>query len=242
MVLSIQRPPSGENKELPNSANYLLNLLPKTEFENLIANSHRVFFSPKSILHEPNEPIDRVYFPLRGIISLLNTSPEGLIAEVLTVSNEGLVGITAILGGFSFASFAVVQTDCIALEVDAVTLRKEFDRGGELQRILLRYTRALLNQGLQNVFCSCHHTIEQRLARWLLAFSDRLNNNRLLLTQETLADLLGVRRSSLSVVANDLRQRGLINYSRGRIIIKDRFALKKVACDCDYIITKEMKI
>ena len=177
MVLSIQCLPNAGNKELPNSANHLLNLLPKAELEALIASSHRVFFSPKSILHEPNEAIEQVYFPLRGIISLLNTSPEGLIAGVLTISNEGLVGIAAILENSSVASLAVVQTDCIALAVDAAILRKEFDRGGELQRILLRYTKTLLDRGLQNVFCSCHHTIEQRLARWLLTFSDRLNSS-----------------------------------------------------------------
>ena len=238
MVLSIQCLPNAGNKELPNSANHLLNLLPKAELEALIASSHRVFFSPKSILHEPNEAIEQVYFPLRGIISLLNTSPEGLIAGVLTISNEGLVGIAAILENSSVASLAVVQTDCIALAVDAAILRKEFDRGGELQRILLRYTKTLLDRGLQNVFCSCHHTIEQRLARWLLTFSDRLNSNRLLLTQETLADLLGVRRSSLSVVANELRQQGLIDYSRGRIIIHDRSTLAKVACDCDRVVPR----
>ncbi|VEP16900.1 conserved hypothetical protein [Hyella patelloides LEGE 07179] len=239
MVLSIPHPPNAENKEPSYRANYLLSLLSESDFNSLIANSNRIFLPSKTVLHQPNEPIQKVYFPLRGIISLVSASQEGLIAELATVSNKGMVGIAAFLGGSFLSSFAVVQTDCIAITLNADILRHEFARGGELQKILLLYTQALFSQTSQNVFCSCHHTIEQRLARWLLSFSDRLEQRKLLLTQETLADLLGVRRSSLSVVANKFRQRNLIDYSRGRIMIQNPVALRKVACECEQIIAAE---
>lgn len=239
MVLSIQHPRDSGNGEFSNTANLLLRLLSESNRQNLVSSSNLIFLPPKTTLHTPEEPIEEVYFPIRGIISLVNTTKEGSSGETVAVSNEGMVGIAAFLGGHFLHSSAVVQTDCVALSLAADTIKQEFARGGELQRILLLYTQALFTQVSQNVFCSYHHTIEQRLARRLLSFSDRLRKRELLLTQETLADLLGVRRSSLSVVASELRQRNLINYSRGRIIIQNPVALRKVACECDPIISAE---
>ena len=127
------------------------------------------------------------------------------------------MSIAGFLGGIT-SNIAIAQTDCVAISLPVSILRREFTRKEELQRILLLYTQALFTQVAQNVFCSCHHTLEQRLARWLLFYSDRLETNKILITQETLADLLGVRRSSLSAVAVDLRRRNLINYNRGKVM------------------------
>lgn len=239
MVLSIQHLPRFGSKELPDNANQLLNLIPESELQNLLSSSDRIILPTKKTLYKPNEAIEKVYFPIRGIISLVNISEEGLITEFAAVSNEGMVSIAAFLGANFSSSFAIVQTNCITLSLPADILRREFSSGGELQRILLLYSQALFSQVSQNVFCSCHHTLEQRLARWLLSYSDRLGERELLLTQETLADLIGVRRSSLSVVAGELRQRSLINYNRGKIMIQNPVALRKVACECDRLISEE---
>ena len=150
-----------------------------------------------------------------------------------------MVSIAGFLGGNRSFNLTVAQTDCIAISLPTNILRREFARGGELQRILLLYVRALHCQVSQNVFCSCHHTLEQRLARWLLFYCDCLEKNQFRLTQETLADLLGVRRSSLSAVAVDLRQRNLIHYSRGKIVVLNPEALKQVACKCQLLISRE---
>lgn len=239
MVLSIQHPPKSRTREFRSSDNQLLNLLPESERLNLLKSSHLVFLSPKSIVYTPDEVVETVYFPIRGIISLINITTEGAIAETVSVSNEGMVSIAAFLGGVSLPCFAVAQTKCVAVSLAAHLLQQEFACGGELQRILLLYTQALFAQMSQNILCSCQHTLEQRLARWLLFYSDRLKTRELLLTQETLANLLGVRRSSLSVVANELRQRNAIAYSRGRIIIKNSVALRNIACECDGVISAE---
>ena len=264
MLLSIPHC-SGENSKSSYRANHLLNLLPKSELDILIAHANQVFLSPKTVICKANEPVDQVYFPLKGVISWVTSSQNGLMSDVLTIGNEGMIGTAAFLGGNCISSFATVQTDCIAISLNAQFLKQMFNKGGELPRILLLYTQFLLSEALQNVFCSCHHTIEQRLARWLILYSDlafseaqcgqqnwRIRDRYtpskqrslqkiipLIITQETLANSLGVRRSSLSVVANKLRQQNLISYSRGRIIIQDYSALKKVACECNQLISQE---
>jgi CRP-like cAMP-binding protein len=239
MVLSIQHSPNSHKQEISDPTNQLLNSLPESELTNLRVHSESLIIPAKKSLYKLDEPIDRVYFPLRGIISLVNISEDGLIAETAAISNEGMVGIAGFLGGNFVSSLAITTTDCVAISLPIDILRREFARGGELQRILLLYTQALLTQVSQNVFCSCHHTLEQRLARWLLFYRDCLETNKILLTQETLADLLGVRRSSLSVVAAELRQRNIINYNRGKITIVNYVALRMVACRCDRIILEE---
>lgn len=170
---------------------------------------------------------------------MVNVTEEGLIAQTFAVSNEGMVGIAAFLGGYFLPGFTVVQTDCIAISISTDIFKQKFACSADLRRILLLYTQALFSQVSQNVFCSCHHTIEQRLARWLLFCRERTSTKNLFFTQETLADLLGVRRSSLSIVANDLRQKNLIDYGRGRITIQNPVALSKVACECDRLVSAE---
>lgn len=239
MVLSIQHPPQSENGKFVNPSNLLLSLLAQSDRQNLLAQSTLIFLPSKLTLHKPHEPIETVYFPIEGVISLINTSPEGLNAESVKVSNEGMVGIAAFLGGHFLPSSAIVQTDCYTISIAADILKQEFARNKRLQRILLLYIQALFTQVSQNVFCSCHHTLEQRLARCLLSFSDRLSKRELLLTQETIANILGVRRSSLSLIASQFRQQELIDYSRGKIIIQNSVALRKIACECERLIAAE---
>ncbi len=236
MVLSIQHPPRLGNGEIPARANQLLGLLPESELQQLLFSSQRLVLPAKQTLYQPNKAIEQVYFPLRGIISLVNISEAGLIAESAMVSNEGMIATATFLGANFMVNWAIAQTDCLVISLPVKVLRQEFAYGGELQRILLRYSQIFLAQVSQNVFCSCHHTLEQRLARWLLSYSDRLNASELSLTQETLAELIGVRRSSLSVVAADLRQRNLIDYCRGKIMILNPIALRRVSCECDRLI------
>ncbi|MBE9045670.1 Crp/Fnr family transcriptional regulator [Pleurocapsales cyanobacterium LEGE 10410] len=239
MLLSIKRPPPIEDGERDDTANRLLKLLPKSELHHLLDNSERIVVPAKTIFYQPNQAIEKVYFPLQGVVSLMNIGEEGLTAEVAMVSEEGAIGVAALLGNNFSSHLAIAQTDYIALSFPTYFLRKELNRSRELHRILLLYSQALFFQVSQNVFCSCHHTLEQRLARWLLAYRDRLQTSGLLLTQETLADLLGVRRSSLSVVATDLRQRNLIYYNRGKITISNYQELRQIACKCDRLILDE---
>lgn len=239
MVLSIQRSVNLTNRKLHDRANRLLDLLSESDLQNLLAYSKRVVLPAQKTVYKPNEPIERVYFPLQGIISLAIINEDGLIAESAAVSNEGMVGIAGFLGGNRSSNLAIASTDCTAVSLPINILRREFALGGELQRILLLYVLALHCQVSQNVFCSCHHTLEQRLARWLLFYCNRLEKNQFRLTQETLANLLGVRRSSLSAVAVDLRQRNLIHYSRGKIMVLNPEALKQAACKCDRLISQE---
>ena len=239
MVLSIQNPLYLDHPAIPIRTNQLLNLLSESNLQNWLIYSERLIIPAKTNLYQPNEPIEQVYFPLLGIISFLNVSDDGLLAETAAVSNAGMVGIGGFLGDNIASVLAVTQTNCSAISLPINIFREKFAFGRELQRILLLYTQLMLTQLAQNVFCSCHHTLEQRLARWLLFYSDRLATNTLLLTQETLAELLGVRRSSLSAVAVVLRQRNLIDYNRGKIMILNGKSLRKLACDCDRLILAE---
>lgn len=236
MVLSIQHRSRLKNGR-DDSYNQLINLFPAKL--QVLTSPNRLVIPAKTSIYQPNQTIDRVYFPLKGIVSLLNIGESGAVAEFATVGNEGAIGVAALLGVNSTNSLAIAQTDCVAIALSSNFLKREFDRGGKPQQVLLLYYQALLFQVAQNVFCSCHHLLEQRLARWLLAYSDRLETPKISITQETLSDLLGVRRASLSVIAGDLRQRNLIHYNRGRITIPDPQALRKIACNCDRLIADE---
>lgn len=239
MVLSIQYPPGFASRTIPPQNNKLLSLLPPPELQKLLVDSERIVVPEKTILYKPRENINQVYFPIRGVISLVNIDKAGLIAEYAMVSNEGMIDVGAILGRNFSSSFAIAHIDCVVISLGVDVLKQEFT-SGKLQRLLLLYSQALSEQIAQNVFCSCHHTLEQRLARWLLSYSDRLQTTELSLTQETLADLIGVRRASLSIIAGNLRQRHLINYNRGKIAILNPIALRQVACKCDLQATRSM--
>lgn len=239
MVLSIRYPSSFPTGKTPHPSNQLLDLLPSSERLSLIRKSQRIILATKTTIYFPGNPIDKVYFPVNGIISSLDLDREGLTAQTFALSNEGLLGISAFLGGNFPLGLAIARTSCDTISLPAEILQREFARGGELHRILLLYTRALFFQISQNVFCSCHHTLEQRLARWLLFYCDRLSSRELLLTQENLAESLGVRRSSLSVVATEFRQRSSIDYSRGKITVLNLLSLRKISCKCDRLIAHE---
>ena len=238
MVLSIQHSSNSANREVSDRSNQLIDLFPK-ESQNSISSSDRVVLPAKKIIYQPDEVIQKVYFPIKGIVSLTNVGNDGEMVEFATIGREGAIGLAALFGVKQPNSLAIAQTDCIALGLPLSFLKREFERSGEVRRILLLYSQALLFQVAQNVYCSCHHVLEQRLARWLLAYSDRLETRKISLTQETLADLLGVRRASLSVIASDLRNRKLIKYNRGKITICDREGLRMVACKCDRLISAE---
>lgn len=238
MVLSIRHPSKSDNAEVSDRSNQLIDLFP-WELQNSISASDRVILPAKKIIYQPDEEIQKVYFPIKGIVSLINLGEDGKMAEFTMVGYEGAIGQAALFGVKQPSSLAIAQTHCIAIGLPLSFLQREFDRGGEVQRILLLYSQALMFHVAQNVYCSCHHVLEQRLARWLMAYSDRTQTHRILLTQETLADLLGVRRASLSVIASDLRNRKLINYNRGKITICDREGLRMVACKCDRLISAE---
>lgn len=239
MVLSIQHYNCINELNSFKSDNKLLNLLPESDYISLIPDCQTVTITSKTIVHQPNEPIAAVYFPIQGIISLICTTEDGVNAEVATISNDGMIGISAFLGGQFLYNYAITQTSCVAIRIPTRVLQKEFDRCKALQKILLLYTQALFTQVSQNTLCRSKHTVEQRLARLLLSYSDRLGQNELYLTQEAIADLLSVRRPSVSVIAHHFQEEGIICYSRGKITINNRKALAQFACECESEINAE---
>ena len=180
-----------------------------------------------------------VYFPTNAIVSLLYVMKNGASAEIAVVGNEGLVGISLFMGGETTPSRAVVQSAGDAYRLRAKVLKAEFEFGGALQHLLLRYTQALITQMAQTAVCNRHHSIEQQLCRWLLLSVDRLPSNVLTMTQELIANMLGVRREGVTASAGKLQEAGLIHYSRGRITILDRVKLEKRVCEFYAVVKKE---
>jgi CRP-like cAMP-binding protein len=193
----------------------------------------------KQVLHKRGESIEYVYFPHRAIVSLISTPEEGSKVEVGLVGNEGLVGIPAVLGDNIATTTAIVQREDSGMRMEASLLKTEFQRGGVLQSLLLRYTQALYALTSQNVACHRLHHLEERLARWLLLVYDRVGSNQLQLTQEFISEMLGVRRAGVTEAANRLQQAGLIRYSRGKITILNRQKLEAASCSCYGIINSE---
>jgi len=180
-----------------------------------------------------------VFFPTDGIISLLYVMENGASAEIAVTGNEGLVGIALFMGGESTPSRAVVQSAGQAYRLRADFLKEEFERGGELQHLLLRFTQALITQMAQTAVCNRHHTVEQQLCRWLLLSLDRLPSNDLIMTQELIANMLGVRREGVTEAAGHLQQAGLIQYQRGHITVLDRPKLAERVCECYAVVKRE---
>jgi CRP-like cAMP-binding protein len=180
-----------------------------------------------------------LYFPATSIVSLLYVMESGASAEIAITGNEGLVGISLFMGGESTPSRAVVQSAGNGYRLKASALKREFALGGELQHLALRYTQALITQMAQTAVCNRHHSLEQQLCRWLLLSLDRLSGNELLMTQELIANMLGVRREGVTEAAGRLQAEGLIHYSRGHIKILDRPALEKRVCECYAVVKKE---
>jgi CRP-like cAMP-binding protein len=221
----------------PLSQNRLLDNLDVEEYELLAPHLETVSLSLSEILFRPEDQLQHVYFPTTSIISLLTDLSDGSGMEVGLVGREGMVGISAVLGG-SETKVATVQGQGEALRMKAEKLRDEFSRGGVLQNALLRYTHALMTQISQSVVCNARHPVEGRLARWLLMYHDRLERDEFELTHEFMANMLGVRRAGISEVANKLQELGFISYQRGRVKILNRKGMEEFACEC-YPIVKE---
>ncbi len=191
------------------------------------------------VLYEPGTIMRHVYFPTTSIVSLLYVMEDGSSAEIAIVGNEGIVGISLFMGGETTSSRAVVQSAGHAYRVPDTQLKGEFFRAGPFQRLLLRYTQALITQMGQTAVCNRHHSVDQQLCRWLLMSLDRLPSNELRMTQELIANMLGVRREGVTESAGKLQKLGLIQYNRGHIVVIDRPALEAHACECYAVVKRE---
>ncbi|MBN3959495.1 Crp/Fnr family transcriptional regulator [Nostoc sp. NMS8] len=219
--------------------NRLLAALPTSDYERLIPHLKLVSLPTRQVIYEPGEPITHVYFPQHAVVSIVTIMEDGSTVEVGIVSNEGMVGIPIILGGNTTTTKAFVQVAGAGMQMDADVFRTEFNRGGAIQKLLLRYVRAIYTELTQSCTCNRLHTLEERLARWLLTVSDRLESEKFLLTQEFIAQMLGVRRSGVTVAASTLSRAGMIHYQRGQINILNRENLEATSCECYRVIQKE---
>lgn len=192
------------------------------------------------MIYEPGAQLQHAYFPTTAIVSLHYVMESGASAETAGVGNEGVVGISLFMGGDTTSSSAVVQTAGHAYRLERRFLMTEFKRAGALQRLLLRYTQALITQMSQTAVCNRHHTLEQQLCRWLLLTLDRLPSNELVMTQELVASMLGVRREGITEAAGKLQAAGYIHYRRGHITVTDRAGLETQVCECYAVVKKEM--
>ena len=219
--------------------NRLLAALPDEEFERLVPTFQQTSFSLGDVLYEFGGRLDYVYFPTSSIVSLLYTMENGATAEMGLTGNDGVVGIALFMGGETMPNRAVVQSAGDAVRMKAKVLQEEFKVGGQFQRLLLRYTQALITQISQTAVCNRLHSVEQQLCRWLLLSHDRVNTDELIMTQELIADMLGVRREGVTVAAGHLQDIGAISYVRGRIQILDRQKLENSACECYRVVKDE---
>lgn len=223
----------------PNQ-NHLLAALPTSEFESLASHLELVPLALGQMLYEPGTQLRHAYFPTTAIVSLHYVTESGASAETAGVGNEGMVGISLFMGGNTTSSSAVVQTAGSAYRLERHFLKQEFDRAGLMQRLLLRYTQALMTQMAQTATCNRHHSVEQQLCRWLLLTLDRLPSRELVMTQELVASMLGVRRESVTEAAGSLQSAGYIRYRRGHISVLDRAGLENNACECYGVVKKEI--
>ncbi len=220
--------------------NHLLAVLPQEDLERLSPLLEHVQLALGDMLYEPGQHMRHAYFPSTAIISLHYVTESGASAETAGVGNEGVVGVSLFMGGESTSSSAVVQIAGHAYRMEARALKAEFDRGGLLQKMLLRYTQALMTQMSQTAACNRHHSLEQRLCRWLLLTDDRSASSDLAMTQELIATMLGVRREGITEAAGNLQRAGLIQNRRGHITVLQRAGLETRSCECYSVVKKEM--
>ncbi|MFT6916958.1 MAG: CRP-like cAMP-binding protein [Motiliproteus sp.] len=220
--------------------NHILAALPAVEFESLRTHLELVPMPLGALLYEPGLELQYAYFPTTSIVSLHYVLESGASAETAGVGNEGVVGVALFMGGNSTASSAVVQTAGYAYRLENRILMREFNRSGLLQRVLLRYTQALITQISQNAVCNRYHSLEQQFCRWLLLTLDRLSSSELVVTHELVARMLGVYREGISVAAGKLQQAGVISYRRGHITVLDRPALEQRTCECYSVVKNEL--
>lgn len=219
--------------------NQILAALGSEDRDRLLKHLEPVSLKLGDVIYGPNDHISHAYFPTTSIISLQYIMDTGACAEAAEVGNEGMLGLPILLGGNSTPNTAIVQTAGQAYRLDQHTLKAEFNSGGLLQRLLLRYTQAIMTQMFQTAACNRHHTIEQQLCRWLLLTLDRIPSGELLMTQELVANMLGVRRESITEAARGLQAAGSIRYRRGHISVLDRQQLESNVCECYFVVKKE---
>lgn len=219
--------------------NHLLAALPQEVQSRLFSHLELVPMPLGQVMYESGDAMRHVYFPTDSIVSLLYVMESGASAEISVVGNEGLIGISLFMGGESTPSRAIVQSAGHAYRLLGQRLKDEFNRHGELLVLMLRYTQSLITQMAQTAVCNRHHSIDQQLCRWLLLSLDRLPGNRLTMTQELIANMLGVRREGVTDAAGKLQKLGVIEYNRGQITVLDRPRLEQLSCECYAVVKKE---
>jgi CRP-like cAMP-binding protein len=219
--------------------NQLIAALEPDVFERLSPHLELVYLSLGEVIYEAGAPLTHVYFPINCIVSLLCVMENGASAEIAVVGNEGVVGVALFMGGETTPSRALVQSAGSAYRLPSQTLLAEFGRIGGLHNLLLRYTQALLTQMAQTAVCNRHHSVDQQLCRWLLLSLDRLSSSEITMTQELIANMLGVRREGVTEAAGKLQSSGIIRYSRGVITVVDRPQLEARVCECYGVVRKE---
>jgi CRP-like cAMP-binding protein len=221
------------------SENQVLAYLPEDERVRLFPHLDLASMSSGAVLYESGDTLQHIYFPTNCIVSLLYVLENGASAEIAVVGREGAIGVSLFMGGETTPSRAVVQSEGFAYRLSGKRLKEEFSRHGKLLHVLLRYTQALITQMAQTAVCNRHHTVEQQLCRWLLLSLDRLSTNELKITQELIANMLGVRREGVTEAAGKLQKLGVIRYSRGRIKVLDRTKLELLSCECYAVVKRE---
>ncbi len=224
---------------LDRSQNHLLAAIPAAEWQRLSGHLEPVDLTLGQVLYESGATMHEMYFPATAIISLLYVMENGSSAEIAVVGNEGLVGVSLFMGGESTPSRAVVQSAGRGFKIDAQTMKDAFNKAGPVMHLLLRYTQALITQMAQTAVCNRHHSLDQQLCRWLLLSLDRLQGSDLVMTQELIANMLGVRREGVTEAAMQLQAAGIIRYSRGKISVLDRPGLERRTCECYAVVKKE---
>jgi CRP-like cAMP-binding protein len=219
--------------------NQLLAALPVAEYERWLPALEPVTLPLGQVIYESGATLEHVVFPTTAIVSLLYVMEDGASAEIAVVGREGMVGVALFMGGESTPSRAVVQSAGLGFRLKAQVMKAEFDRSGPVLHLLLRYTQALITQMAQTAVCNRHHSLDQQLCRWLLLSMDRLTGNELVMTQELIANMLGVRREGVTEGALKLQKAGLIRYSRGHITVLDRTGLERATCECYAVVKKE---
>ncbi|SDI48663.1 Crp/Fnr family transcriptional regulator [Pseudomonas panipatensis] len=219
--------------------NHLLAALPKEVQDRLFPHLELRRLDLGAVLYESGDAMRHVFFPTDAIVSLLYVMESGASAEISVVGNEGLIGVAVFMGGESTPSRAIVQSAGHAFRLSGQRVKDEFNRHGEMLQLMLRYTQALITQMAQTAVCNRHHSIDQQLCRWLLLSLDRLPSNQLTMTQELIANMLGVRREGVTDAAGKLQKLGVIEYSRGHITVLDRAKLEALSCECYQVVKKE---
>src|SRR5512143_2079077 len=232
------RQPASSTRHSPRQ-NHLLDALPNNDYERLAIHLQPIPMRLGDVLYESGAKLRYVYFPTTSIVSLLYVMEDGASAEIAVVGNEGILGISLFMGGETTPSRAVVQSAGHGYRLKAALIKSEFARFGPTMHLLLRYTQALITQMSQTAVCNRHHSVDQQLCRWLLMSLDRLSSNELTMTQELIANMLGVRREGVTEAAGKLQDAGLIRYRRGKITVLDRPGLEARSCECYQVVKSE---